>query len=128
MQEFREFNVRVNTEELGSMVLRCTPDNSVLYLHHPDRNEHYDHIFRRLAEDETPEPLRGTHGNLGGFIWREVLGHDEFENIATLVSNSCNFPVIYKPEPDPADAQQYEEFAMKQMHRELEDIDPEDFQ
>ncbi len=112
---------------MGSMVLRCTPDNSHLYLHHPDRNEHYDHIFRRLSEEETPEQLRGTHENLGGFIWREVLGEEEFENIATMMSMSCNFVVVYKPEPSNADVEQYKDFALKQLHRELEEMNPDDW-
>lgn len=124
---FNEFTVNAYTEEFGEMKLICDTNNSILYLHHPERNLQYDHIFRILSEQEIPVELRHTGKLLGGFIWREVLGHEEFENIANCMANSCNFQVIYNPEPTDIDRIEYNSYAIDKMKRELDEMDSDDW-
>lgn len=130
-EDFTEFILNVVTEERGEMELHCTPDNSTLYLHHPDKNPQYDHIFRKLDVSEmTQEQLAmpiELRRILGGFVWRSILGEEAFENIAGLMTNSCNFDVVYRVEPTDTDRNQYHDFATSQLRSELEDINPEDF-
>jgi hypothetical protein len=124
--EFNEFFARIRSVELGDMRLRCVPDNTILYLHHPDRSKEYDHFWRQLGEEERPEEFRGA-GNYGAFITRHVLGEDAFEELANRVSESCNFRVVYSPDPTEVDKQAIDEQMESIFHLEMDDIDPDDF-
>lgn len=126
-EEFKHFFINAQTEELGAQRYECTPENTILYLHRPKVADQYDHIFRTLSEEELPEDLRGTARNLGGFIWREILGDEEFEQIGQAMCASYNFQVVYRPTPTQADQLQYFEYAQAKLGRELDDIDPSDF-
>lgn len=128
MSNFNHFIAHINTVEMGEMHLDCTPDNTILFLHHPDKHKEYDHFFRTLSDDERPEEYRGSHRNLGAFITRHTIGDEEFEHLANAVSESCNYKVVYNPEPTPQDKQSIDEQMQAILHRELKDIEPEDFQ
>lgn len=78
----------------------CTGDNTELYVHHPNFAD-VDHIFHRFDTKER---------RLGAFIWRAILGHEEFERIAEYMRDSLEYPMFYKPEPSEGDMQQFMEF------------------
>lgn len=122
---FDTFNIRVMTEEQGEMLLECTPDNTTAYLHHPLTHYMYDHIFWRMPEEMKPEEARGR--NLGSFVWREILGADEFNALIDNMRKSYNWNMVYRPVPTDSDRVQYHDFAQGILHRELDDIEPEDF-
>lgn len=124
-EEFKHFFVSATTEEKGTQQYECTPENTVLYVHHPD-NDEFDHIFRVLSEDETPEEYRNPARNLGAFLWRAVL-NDEFDPVASAMIQSYNFDYVYRRNPTDADRENYYDFAQKKLGWELDDIDPNDF-
>ena len=126
-RDFNHFIINAETVEKGPQRYECTPDNTVLYIHDPLRFPEYDHLFRTLTDEELPEEYRNTARNIGGFIWREILGDRQFEQIAQTIASSFNFQVIYRPAPLKADQEQYIQFAQSQLGAELDDINPEDF-
>lgn len=123
--DFRRFFIDSQTVEHGPVKLECTPDNTTLYLHHPDRFPMYDHFFVNLPEELVSEEYRGR--NVGAFVTRHIIGEEEFERIANAVSASCNYPVVYRPEPTDSDRRQVDEQMEAIFSREIEDIEPEDF-
>lgn len=127
LEDFKSFRARVTTDENGVMELDCNPDNTVLYLHRPDVNEDYDHIFYQLNEEQLPEEHRGQNRNMGAFITRHVLGDDTFEAIAARMWNSDNWTVVYRPDPTPADRKNIDEQIAAMFHREIDEFDISDF-
>jgi hypothetical protein len=126
-EDFNSFFINATTQELGPQRYECTPENTTLYLHRPEVSDQYDHIFRLLSEEELPENIRGTARNLGGFIWREVLGHEEFHQIGEAICASYNFNVIYRPKPLESDQVQYFEYAQAKLGQELDGMSWDDF-
>jgi hypothetical protein len=126
-EDFRSFHINATTKELGPQRYECTPENTSLYLHRPGVKDEYDHIFRTLSQEELPEEIRGTARNLGGFIWREVLGDEEFQTIGQRICASYNFNVVFRPEPLESDQIQYFEFAQAKLSQELDGMDWDDF-
>ena len=124
-RDFNSFKIHANTVEKGKQEYECNPENTVLYLHDPERFDEYDHFFRRLMGDELPEEYQDSERNMGGFITRHVLG--EFDEIAEAVCNSYNFQVVYRPEPISTDRMAIDEQMEALLHQELEDLDPNDF-
>lgn len=127
MNDFTQFTAHVNTIEQGPMELTCTPDNTTLYLHHPDRWAMYDHFFYRMTAEELPEEYRDRAGVMGGFLTRHSMGDEVFEELANRVSDSCNFTVVYNPAPTDQDRKAIDEQMQDILHRELETIDWNDF-
>lgn len=126
-RDFQHFFINAQTDEMGSQRYECNPDNSALYLHDPEENLQYDHVFRVLTGEEIPEELRESGRNLGAFVWREVLGDEEFTSVAAAMCNSYNFNVVYRRVPTETDRNNYFEYAQAKLGHELEDIDPNDF-
>ncbi len=101
--------------ENGAERLTCTPENTELYIHHPDKWKDVDHLFYRLD----PESDR----RLGGFVWRHILGDEEFEALGTRMSQSLNWMIVYRPEPTETDMNEYLKEAV-----DVPDSLPDDFQ
>ena len=83
--------------ERGYETFTCTGDNSELYHHKPQYRE-VDHVFVRIEE---------TNRRLGGFVWRNILGEEEFERISQFMYQSGEYPIHYRPEPTESDFEQY---------------------
>jgi len=96
VENFRYFTLRGMTEQ-GHREFECTPDNTELYLHHP-QYEDVDHIFHRIDDNDR---------RLGAFVWRHVLGEDAFEEHCAMMTGSMNWTVIYRPEPLESDLAQF---------------------
>ena len=100
-----EFIINAVTER-GPMALHCNGSNTELYIHR-DQYRVVDHIFHRLEE---------TDRRLGGFVWRHILGEEEFDRIAAHMHESEDFMIVYRPEPTESDFDQY-------LHDQSGDID-----
>lgn len=124
MSNFNQFTIRVQTVENGEMQLPCTPDNTAVYLHHPLQHAEYDHLFWRMPEEDKPEEARGR--NLGAFVWREIVGADEFNVLVMNMRRSLNWPITYRPVPIEADRRQYHEYAQAKMAHEIGNTSLED--
>lgn len=111
MENFNHFTLRGNTE-CGVREFDCTPDNTELYLHHPNW-EDVDHIFHRIDDSDR---------RLGAFVWRHVLGEEAFEEHCNLMTGSMNWIVHYRPEPIENDLSQFEHDYM-----DIPDELPDDF-
>lgn len=96
LENFRHFTIRGMTE-WGVREFDCTPDNTELYLHHPTY-EDVDHIFHRFDTVDR---------RLGAFVWRHILGEEDFEEHADYMTGSQNWVVIYRPEPTESDLNQF---------------------
>lgn len=90
------FYIRAATDK-GEMKFHCTGENTELYIHHPNFKE-VDHLFHRLDESDR---------RLGGFVWRHILGEEEFERIAMYMHESGAFQITYKPQPAEGDFEEY---------------------
>ena len=90
------FIIRAVTEH-GQTEFNCNGDNTELYLHRPQYKE-VDHLFHRFDENDR---------RLGGFVWRQILGEEEFNQIVTHMQESGDFLITYRPEPTDADFDQY---------------------
>ena len=99
------FKIRAKSER-GEEVFVCTGDNTELYLH-SDQYAEVDHIFHRY--DETARAV-------GAFIFRQVLGIEQFDTLAEYMIQSCEYPVSYRPVPTDTDFDQY-------LHHMSSDID-----
>ena len=126
MSEFKSFTARVRTLECGEMDLECTPDNTVLYLHHPERSVQYDHFFYQLRPDELPDGTDRTR-NFGAFLTAHCMGEEMFESLVKRVTDSCEWKVIFCPDPLPSDKEAIDSQIADIFARELDDIDPSDF-
>lgn len=100
-----EFIIRAETER-GPMELACNGTNTELYIHQTQYEE-VDHIFHRIDD---------TDRRLGGFVWRHILGEEEFERIALHMHESGDFMITYRPEPTEHDFEEY-------LHSQAGDID-----
>ena len=100
--EKANFTIRVESER-GKEDLYCDGSNTELYIH-SDQYKEVDHIFNRIDH---------TDRRLGAFIWRHILGEENFNNIAMYMHNSGEFAITYKPEPSEAD---FEQFLQDQSH------------
>lgn len=85
------------TTERGEESFTCTGDNADLYRHAPQYRE-VDHVFVRISE---------TDRRLGGFVWRNILGEEEFERISQFMFQSGEYPITYRPEPTETDFDQF---------------------
>jgi len=83
--------------ERGPERFKCTGDNTELYLH-ADQYEEINHIFHRYDSVER---------TLGCFVFRDVLGVEEFDSIAEYMIQSCEYQVTYRPVPTDTDFDQY---------------------
>lgn len=97
MEDFNQFII-IGKTEYGVREFGCTPDNTELYLHHPNWRD-VDHIFHRIDERDR---------RLGAFVWRHVLGEELFEAHANRMCESMNWIVHYRPEPVESDLAQFE--------------------
>jgi hypothetical protein len=93
--------------ERGPERFKCTGDNTELYLH-ADQYAEVDHIFTRYDE---------TQRTLGAFVFRNILGVEEFDNIAEYMIQSCEYMITYRPVPTDSDFDQY----LHHMSQDLED-------
>ena len=100
--ERANFTIRVESER-GQEDLYCDGDNTELYIH-SDQYKEVDHIFNRIDQRDR---------RLGAFIWRHILGDENFNNIAMYMHSSGEFPITYKPVPTEAD---FEHFLQDQSH------------
>jgi hypothetical protein len=98
--EASDFNhfVIVGKTEHGVNRFICTPENTELYLHHPDKYRDVDHMFHRIDERDR---------RLGAFVWRHVLGEETFEHYSDLMCASLNWIVHYRPTPTDSDMEQF---------------------
>lgn len=99
------FNIRAKSER-GEEFFVCTGDNTELYLH-GDLYEEINHIFHRY---DTTERV------LGAFVFRDILGADEFDTIAQYMIQSAEYMVVYRPTPTESDFDQY-------LHHMSQDLD-----
>ena len=95
MEDFNYFTIKGLTEK-GMREFECTPDNTELYIHHPQYAD-VDHIFHRIDN---------TDRRLGAFVWRHVLG-EAFQEHADMMQRSLNWVVYYRPEPLETDLSQF---------------------
>jgi hypothetical protein len=100
------FVLNVESPENGTQRFHCTGGNTELYVHAPNYRD-VDHLFHRYD----PEDRR-----LGAFVFRQILGEDEFERIRQYVFNSGAYPITYRPEPTETDFAEY-------LHTQSNDID-----
>lgn len=91
------FILNVESVEKGSLRLICTGDNTELYVHKPQFKE-VDHLFHRYDESDR---------RLGGFVFRNLLGEEEFERIKQYIFNAGTYMITYRPEPTDSDFEQY---------------------
>lgn len=99
------FNLRAMTDQ-GEQLFTCTGDNTELYVHAPQFKD-VDHLFHR----HDPNDRR-----LGGFVFRSLLGEEEFERIRQYIFDSGAYPITYRPEPTETDFAEY-------LHTQSTDID-----
>ena len=121
------FNVRVNTQEFGEMILECNAENTSLFLHHPIRNSDYDHMFYKMPKELLTEEQIERNKNFGAFLTAHSMGQDAFDEHASALIEDDEWTVVYKAEPTPADKEAIDEQLQAMLSRELEDLDPEDF-
>ena len=110
--EFNYFAIPYMTPEGDSGIMDCTPDNTELFRHSEQWKE-VDHVFIRV------DPV---DRRLGAFVWRHVLGEEEFDDLSTKMVDSTNYPHHYRPYPAEGDLEQYEQDAVG-----VPDTLPEDF-
>lgn len=96
MAESYVFNVNVADDQGNKVQFHCTPKNTELYLF-GGAWKAADHFFHR--QDQL--------GNAGAFIWRSILGSDQFDEIANRVIESETFCYFFKPVPEGADLQYF---------------------
>jgi len=99
------FNIRAQSER-GEEFFVCTGDNTELYLH-ADQYAEVDHIFHRYD---------AVNRAIGAFVFRNILGQEEFDTVAEYMIQSAEYPVSYRPIPTDADFDQY-------LHHVSKDID-----
>ena len=99
------FNIRAQSER-GQEVFTCTGDNTELYLH-GDQYEELNHIFHRYDQTERA---------LGAFLFKSVLGEEEFDTVAQYMIQSASYPVMFRPVPTDSDFDQY-------LHHMSQDLD-----
>jgi hypothetical protein len=93
---FDRFILRGRTEH-GVREFECTPENTELYLHH-ERYRDVDHMFHRIDE---------TDRRLGAFVWRHVLGEEDFEQYSDAMIESGLWIAHYRPTPTETDMEQF---------------------
>ena len=99
------FNIRAQSER-GEEVFTCTGDNTELYLH-ATQYEEVNHIFHRFDPENRA---------IGAFLFRNVLGAEEFDSVAQYMWQSQSYPVTFKPVPTEPDFEQY-------LHHMSQDLD-----
>ena len=99
------FTIRANTDQ-GRVEFNCTGDNTELYLFSP-RFQEVNHLFHRYDD---------TDRRLGAFVWKTILGEEEFNQVASYMHESGEYPIYYRPEPLDTDMEQY-------LHSQSGDID-----
>ncbi len=112
MSEFN-FGVRVNTTDGENRLLECHGENTELYRHHPNFKD-VDHFFIRIDERDR---------RLGAFLWRQILGDEQFEALSLRTIQSGEFIVVYRPEPTDSDMQQFLETEGNDLDKLLGDTD-----
>lgn len=99
------FNIRAQSER-GEEVFVCTGDNTELYLH-ADQYQELDHVFHRYDSVERA---------LGAFLFKSVLGDEEFDTVAQYMIESAEYMVVFRPTPTESDFDQY-------LHHMSQDLD-----
>lgn len=99
------FHINAQSER-GAERFTCTGEDTELYLH-SDQYAEVDHIFHRFD---------ATQRTLGAFVFRQILGQEEFDTIAEYMIQSAEYPVSYRPIPTDADFDQY-------LHHMSQDLD-----
>lgn len=99
------FRIKASTDQ-GERDFRCTGENTELYLF-SERFEEVNHIFHRFDSTDT---------RLGAFVWKSILGEEEFNKLATYMHDSGEYHIFYRPEPMDTDMEQY-------LHSQSMDID-----
>lgn len=99
------FTIHATTER-GQETFKCTGDNTELYIHSPQFKE-VDHVFYRYDTQDR---------RLGGFVFRHILGEEEFEKIRQYIYDTGAYQITYRPEPTESDFEQY-------LHTQSSDID-----
>lgn len=104
MENNEEFCFTITAEtDFGVRDFYCTPNDTELYLHSNNYTS-IDHIFNRY------DP---TDRTLGIFVWREVLGNEEFNRISDYIHNTGAYDIYYKPVPVERDLQLYGEYIVR---------------
>ena len=99
------FNIRAQSER-GEEQFTCTGENTELYLH-ADQYEEVNHIFHRYDSTERA---------LGAFLFRHILGEEEFDTVAQYMIQSAEYMVVFRPTPTDGDFDQY-------LHHMSQDLD-----
>lgn len=99
------FTINVHSPDQGEVEFTCTGDNTELYIHHPNFKD-VDHVFHRYD----PEDRR-----LGAFMFRQILGEEEFERIRQYIYETGTYPITYRPEPTDSDMEQFLHFSSQDI-------------
>ena len=99
------FNIRAQSER-GDEQFTCTGDNTELYLH-TDQYAEVDNIFHRFDVNDRA---------IGAFLFRQVLGDEEFDTVAQYMIQSAEYMVVFRPTPTETDFDQY-------LHHMSQDLD-----
>ncbi len=98
------FTINVDNPEKGKQAIRCTGDNTELFTHHPTYRD-VDHLFY----------FENLETRLGSFIFRQILGEEQFEKIREYVFSSGEFAIHYRPEPTEADMETFIQWEMRDV-------------
>lgn len=102
------FNLNIVSPEAGERLFRCTGTNTELYLHAPNYRD-VDHLFHRYD---------GNDKRLGAFVFRQILGEQEFEKIKQYMTSTGTYPIAYRPEPTESDMYQFIQWEMSDIETE----------
>ena len=118
-REFREENgepvleFRINHDG-ESVELRLDYESTAIFTH-KEQDNHYDHIFVEMGEDEGR--------TIGAFIWRQVL--PDWEDLKKALDDR-DYQHIHSPYPSPMDCEQYEESGLTPPTKEVKVIEEDD--
>jgi len=118
-RDYEQYNIEFEDE-----TIKTTHENTAVYLHTLPLIKMFDHIYVilegvPLQDQDSAEP---TARRIGWFLFRHVLGEDEFDDMAeTLVTEG--YTLVRKPWVTPTDQDAY----FQSAHNELEQGVPEDW-
>lgn len=90
------FTIRAKTDR-GLIEFFCTGENTELYVFSPKFQE-VNHIFHRYDD---------TDRRLGAFVWKHILGEEDFNGLAQYMNETGEYPIFYRPEPLDSDMEQF---------------------
>ena len=99
MAESFVFNVRLADEHGNTTELHCTEKDTELYMF-GGAWKAADHFFHRFDRTQTA----------GAFLWRAVLGSDQFDEIANRVIESERYTYHFAPQPTGMDLHYFLEY------------------